>query len=124
MAADRGRYEIEWHGGRGGVDPHDGNVDIYVTFEDGTRHTATFFTLRNITTLLDGYRESGECANGLYVWAADMIIVHELSDEVVKRTVADLLATGEFGGAFARCEPDDPIPRAAPSDHPPARRTS
>jgi hypothetical protein len=107
MAADRGRYEIEWHGDRAHIDPHDDNVDIHVTFEDGTSYTATFFTVKNITTLLDRYRESGECANGLYVWASDMIIVHELSDEVVERTVANLLGTGEFETTFARCEPGD-----------------
>jgi hypothetical protein len=124
MAADRGNYEIEWHGDRAQIDPHDDNVDIYVTFADGTRYTATFFTLKNIATLLDRYRESGECANGLYVWASDMIIVHELSDEVVERAVADLLGAGEFEGAFARCEPGDLMPPAASSDHPPAKQSS
>jgi hypothetical protein len=115
MADERGQYEIEWHGDRAHIDPHDDSVDIYVTFEDGTSYTATFFTVKNITTLLDRYRETGECASGLYVYAVDMIIVHELSDEVVERTVADLLETAEFETAFARCEPGSSMSTIASS---------
>lgn len=44
--------------------------------------------------------ESGECAAGLYMWAANMIVVERLERDVVEATVADLLATGEFFDVF------------------------
>ena len=81
-------------------DSEDDNLDVEVTFSDGRRFGATFFTLENIETLFRKNRKTGECAAGLYFWASDMILVRELSMITIERTVADLIATGEFETAF------------------------
>lgn len=100
-----GPFKVGWIGDRACIDPDDDNVDVWVTFESGESYIATFFTLKNLATLMARYRESGECASGLYVWGSDMIVVERLTDDVIDRTIADLLTSGEFTGAFSYCEP-------------------
>lgn len=93
-------FRIHWIEGVRDIVPDNDNVDVVVTLADGSRFIATFFTLRNVETLLDSYRRTGECAGGTYIWASNMILVRELNLDVVRRTVADLLETGEFSSAF------------------------
>jgi hypothetical protein len=93
-------YVIDWVEDVFGTDPEDANVDVTVAFENGERYTATFFTVRNLQSLMETYRETGECAGGLYVWSARMIVVARLTKQNVERAVSDLLASGEFTTAF------------------------
>jgi hypothetical protein len=93
-------YTITWIEGDFGTGPHDDNVDVLVDFVTGERYTATFFTLENLRALMDQYRESGECANGLYVWATHMIVIDHLTKANVERAVQDLIESGEFATAF------------------------
>ncbi len=93
--------------GEGQINPSNDNVDVWVYTEDGSRYSATFFTVRNIETLMDRWRESGECAGGTYFWCIDAIIVRELSEATIRSTVDDLFANGEFykafGGPYEAC---------------------
>jgi len=82
--------------------PSTDNVDVEVTLADGGRFGATFFTLENVRRLFQKNRATGECSGGLYLWAANMILVEELTMEVIRRTVEDLLDNGEFFAAFSR----------------------
>jgi hypothetical protein len=75
------------------------NVDVEVRTKDG-RWSATFFTLANIEALMRSHAATGECAGGLYEWAANMTVVRELSYEVIRTTVARLQRDGEFESAF------------------------
>lgn len=95
-----GSYKVVWVEDEFGIDPTDDNVDVAVDFENGDRYTATFFTIENLRSLIDRYRESGECANGLYVWASHMIVIDGLTRVNVNRAVEDLIKSGEFGSAF------------------------
>ncbi len=65
--------------GEGQLDPVNDNVDVWVYTKDGSRYSATFFTLKNIEMLMDRWRDSGECAGGKYFWCVDAIVVRELS---------------------------------------------
>jgi len=82
------------------IDRVEGNVDVNVYFSDGRKYAATFFTLSNLHSLMEKDRSTGECAGGLYFWASDMIIVEQLDREIIEKTVASLLAQGEFDKAF------------------------
>lgn len=81
-------------------DPENDNVDVEVTFADGRRFGATFFTLKNIERLFEKNRKTGECGAGLYLWAVNMVLVQELTLRAIERTVDDLLSNGEFEHAF------------------------
>lgn len=85
----------------GSEDLEDSNVDVIVSFEGRATYAATFFTLRNIESLMDRYRMSGECANGLYLWSTNMIIVERVDRETIEHAIADLLKSGEFAAAFS-----------------------
>lgn len=82
------------------LDPADDNVDVYVTLPSGQRFSATFFTPRNVESLLDKNEATGECAKGLYLWASEMIVIRRLTEDSVLRAVGDLLDSGEFEAAF------------------------
>lgn len=93
-----------------GANPHplDENIDVQVFFDTGATYVATFFAMANIHGLMEKNRRSGECLNGLYLWASDMIIVEVLTLDAVLCTVADLLASGEFESAFSGPHWPDP----------------
>lgn len=102
-------YEVEILD-HGQLDPDDDNVDVFVSFPDGRRYVATFFTIDNIRSLFAKNRETGECDGGRYFWASDMIIVERLDRETIERSVADLIRVGEFESAFdGPLAPDLPI---------------
>jgi hypothetical protein len=84
--------------------PTDDNSDVIVTFADGERWVATFFSYQNILSLAETYRETGECLGGKYFVATDMILVDEVSRERIEEVVADLLAQNDFETYFAHCE--------------------
>ena len=107
MADLKGRaYSIHVHHGLDGVDPVEGNVDLEVRFDDGSRYAATFFTLNNLRLLFEKNEQTGECNGGLYLWASDMVIVREITASSISQTVADLIARGEFEGAFSTVASD------------------
>jgi hypothetical protein len=60
----RTNYEIAIVEGSNGIDPYNDNVDVEVSFPDGRRYSATFFTLENVGALMNRYRETGECRGG------------------------------------------------------------
>lgn len=39
---------------------------------------------------------TGETANGLYVWATNMIVVQEITQAVIRRVAQDLVETGDL----------------------------
>ncbi|MCA1596950.1 MAG: hypothetical protein LC772_11075 [Chloroflexi bacterium] len=102
-----GEYEILVLVGEDGLDGDNHNFDVEVRFADGSRHTATFFTLRNIQLLMDRHKETGECASGLYFYTTDMIIVEKLTLAAIVETVRDLIAEGDFRFAFDRIPQSD-----------------
>jgi hypothetical protein len=111
MADLKGKpYSIHVHHGLKHVDPADGNADLEVRFEDGSRYAATFFTLNNLRLLFEKNEQIGDCKDGLYLWASDMVIVKELTEMSISETVADLIAHGEFEGAFSELASDAQSP--------------
>jgi hypothetical protein len=87
------------------LDPLDNNVDVEVRLADGSRWSATFFTLANVQSLFEKYRTTGECRNGLYFFAVDMILVERLDEETIRETTDALLESGELNDAFGLLDP-------------------
>lgn len=83
-------------------DTEDDNIDVEVSFADGSRYGATFFTLKNLATLFTKNRQTGECRDGSYLWASNMIIAEKLSMETIKTTIHGLLNDNEFESAFSK----------------------
>jgi hypothetical protein len=81
-------------------EPSDCNSDVMVSFERDGEWVATFFTYKNLSTLVKKNESTGECLNGKYFWATDMILVDELSRERVEEVVSHLISEGEFENVF------------------------
>ena len=105
----RDNYKLTIYRGIAPMDADDDNVDVQVTFPNGECFSAVFFTLRNIDALMKRYKKTGECAEGLYFLASDMMIVKKLTDKTICETIDHLLAEDEFGYVFSKREPSDDI---------------
>ena len=82
----------------------DDNVDVEIELADGRRYSATFFTLQNIHSLMEKNKTTGECAGGIYMWSSNMILVDNLRQETIRRTIVGLLEEGELDAACCRLE--------------------
>ncbi len=107
----RDNYKLTIYHGIAPLDSDNDSVDVQVTFPNGERFSAVFFTIRNIEALMKHYKKTGECAGGLYFWASDMIIVESLTEKTICKTIDHLLAEDEFGYVFSKNEdPKDVSP--------------
>ena len=97
-------YKLTIYRGIAPLDSDNDNVDVQVTFPNGERFSAVFFTLRNIEALMRRYKKTGECADGLYFWASDMMIVESLTEKTICKTIDHLLAEDEFEYVFSKNE--------------------
>jgi hypothetical protein len=77
-------------------DKHDDNLDVIIRTNDNRVYSATFFTMQNLASLMAKNEKTGECAQGTYMWAVDMVIVRDLDLETIRITIEDLIATGEI----------------------------
>ena len=104
ITVQRDDYKLTIHCGIAPLDPDNDNVDVQVTFPNGESFSAVFFTLQNIDSLMKHYKKTGECANGSYFWASDMIIVHKLTEQTICEAIDNLLAEEEFASVFSKNE--------------------
>ncbi|MWC29695.1 hypothetical protein [Paenibacillus sp. MMS18-CY102] len=86
---------------------HDDNTNAIVTFEDGARWIASFFTYRNIQTLAEKNKHTGECLHGHYFWGSDMILVDECSRNRIEEVIKHLIIKSDFETIFNKCEEID-----------------
>jgi hypothetical protein len=93
-------YEVKILTGESELKPDNDNVDVFVNFKNGDVYTATFFTLRNIETIFQRNKETGECGSGRYFYCTDMILVESLTPEIIFETVKNLIKEGELNEAF------------------------
>ena len=89
-------------------DVHDGNTDVFVTFEDGRRWVATFLTYANIASLTEKNKRTGECLSGQWFWAVDMCLVDEVSRERIREVIDDLIEEECFEQIFKQIQGEKP----------------
>ena len=95
-------YKLTIYRGIKPLDPDNDNVDVEVTFQNGESFSAVFFTFQNIETLMKHYKKTGECADGLYFWASNMVIVQHLSEKTICETIDKLLVEDKFESVFSK----------------------
>jgi len=97
-------FKIEFISSIEEEDAENGNIDVNIVFEDGSRYFGTFFTLKNISELMSNHRKSGESAYGIYFWATNMCIVSKLNSDIIEDTINDLIQNGLFEEVFFKIE--------------------
>ena len=91
---------------------HDDNIDVEIVFDNNERYFATFFTLKNIKTIMDRHKVSGECRHGIFFCATDMIIVEKLDESVIYQTIAELDEEGSLASYCTKYTAEEkPLPR-------------
>lgn len=78
----------------------DDNTDVIVTMDNNRKHVATFFTYGNINSLRQKNKKTGECFNGKYFWASDMILIDDCSRNSIEEVIKHLIIEDEFYQTF------------------------
>jgi hypothetical protein len=86
--------------GNGRFDPKNGNTDVIISLEDGTKPLASFFSYENINSLRRQHQFNGDFSNGSYFWNKNMILVEECSLQTIESVVNDIIEEGNFPEAF------------------------
>jgi hypothetical protein len=82
------------------------NVDVFVNLQDGSRWTATVFTVAEVERLMDVWAESGEALGGRYFCVTDGLIVRDPGVDSMTQVIVGLIETDEFSTVFQRLEDD------------------
>ncbi|WP_326468560.1 hypothetical protein [Actinophytocola sp.] len=80
------------------------NVDVEVTFADGSRWGATVLSLAEIGRIMDRWEATGEGLGGSYFQCPDMIIVRCGGVVAIAEMLNGLVDSGEFRSVLARID--------------------
>ncbi|MFE2276736.1 hypothetical protein ACFXAE_05580 [Streptomyces sp. NPDC059454] len=81
------------------------NVDVEVQLAaDGSRWSATVFTLAEVERLMKRWSRTGEELGGRYFWCSDGLIVRDPGIDNMTRVLAGLLETGDFTQVLQRLD--------------------
>ncbi|MFD3723354.1 hypothetical protein [Streptomyces sp. NPDC058674] len=83
------------------------NVDAEVRLPDGSRWSATIFTVTEVERLMAHWSGTGEALSGRYFWCSDGLIVKEPGILSMSGVIIGLLGNGEFQQVLQRL--DDPM---------------
>ncbi|MFJ8301698.1 hypothetical protein ACIQ9R_38145 [Streptomyces sp. NPDC094447] len=100
-------YRVRREGFEASFLPSDGedldevcNVDVFVTLKDGSRWTATVFTVAEVERLMKLWAGTGEALEGRYFWVSDGLIVRDPGIDSMTDVIAGLVENGEFSEIF------------------------
>lgn len=80
------------------------NVDAEVRLTDGSRWSATVFTVAEVERLMERWAQTGEAAGGRYFWCSDSLIVREPGIANMTEAISGVLDEGDFERIFQRLE--------------------
>ncbi|MFI1884394.1 hypothetical protein [Streptomyces jumonjinensis] len=102
-------YRVRVEGFEASFLPSDGedlgevcNVDVFVTLKDGSRWTATVFTVAEVERLMKLWAGTDEALGGRYFWVSDGLIVRDPGIDSMTGVIAGLIENGEFSEIFQR----------------------
>nr|WP_202495616.1 hypothetical protein [Streptomyces sp. SID4982] len=81
------------------------NVDVEVRLTaDGSRWSATVFTLAEVERLTKRWQRTGEESGGRYFWCSDGLIVRDPGIDNMTQVLAGLLDEGDFTQVLQRLD--------------------
>lgn len=80
------------------------NVDVEVRLTDGSRWSATVFTVAEVQRLMERWAQTGEEAGGRYFWCSDGLIVREAGVASMTEAISGVLDEGDFEQILQRLE--------------------
>lgn len=82
------------------------NVDVFVDLTDGSRWSATVFTVAEVERLMQTWAGTDEALGGRYFWVSDGLIVRDPGIDNMTQVIAGLIENDEFSEVFQRLEDD------------------
>ncbi|MFJ2021415.1 MULTISPECIES: hypothetical protein [Streptomyces] len=82
------------------------NVDVFVDLEDGSRWSATVFTVTEVERLMQTWAGTDEALGGRYFWVSDGLIVRDPGIDNMTQVIAGLIENDEFSEIFQRLDGD------------------
>ncbi|MCX4554861.1 hypothetical protein OHA02_01410 [Streptomyces phaeochromogenes] len=82
------------------------NVDVFVNLDDGSRWSATVFTVTEVERLMATWAGSDEALGGRYFRVSDGLIVRDPGIDNIAEVIAGLIDNGEFSEVFQRLADD------------------
>ncbi|MFI8458643.1 hypothetical protein [Kitasatospora sp. NPDC085464] len=81
------------------------NVDVEVRLTaDGSRWSATVFTLAEVERIMERWSSTGEALDGRYFWCSDGLIVRDSGIDNMTQVLAGLLDCGDFTQVLQRLD--------------------
>lgn len=80
----------------------DGVTDVIVSFENGEKYAASFFSYQAITRLGVEHETSGAFLNGKYFWSDNMLLIKECNRPIINEVIDSLLDEGDFNTVFKK----------------------
>ncbi|WP_395358011.1 hypothetical protein ACHGLA_00240 [Streptomyces sp. YH02] len=104
---DKPWYRVRMEGFEASFLPSDGedldevcNVDVFVTLKDGSRWTATVFTVVEVERLMKLWAGTDEALGGRYFWVSDGLVVRDPGIDNMTDVIAGLIGNGELSEIF------------------------
>lgn len=95
-------FELTIYAGIAGLNPLTDNVDVEVRLPSGERYASTFYAKGNIDILFSKNKKTGENSNGLYLNMIYSVVVEQLTEEVIKKVVSDLIDENQLYYSFEK----------------------
>jgi hypothetical protein len=80
------------------------NVDAEVVLSNGSRWSATFLSVAEISRIMKRWEATGECLDGAYLRIPDLIVVRQGGLEGMVAVLDSILATGGPAPALVRVD--------------------
>ncbi len=80
------------------------NVDVEVRLTDGSRWSATVFTVAEVQRLMERRAQTGEAAGGRYFWCSDGLIVREPGIDNMTQAITGVLDEDDFDKILQRID--------------------
>ncbi|MDH5397001.1 MAG: hypothetical protein OEX02_02580 [Cyclobacteriaceae bacterium] len=77
-----------------------GHKDLIVRLGNGEKYVGSFYTFQEIDDIRKRKNDEGEVTNFNFFCSSNMVIVDELSEEVIEGTIAQLLENDGFYTTF------------------------
>lgn len=83
-------FKIHWTSSQP-FDPKNETVEVRLRTKDDRNYSANFTTKSFLDYMFEKNKRTGECANGTYFCMPNMILVEEITEQSVKKTIDDLI---------------------------------
>ena len=96
-------FEVRWPYARP-LNPECGSVEVELTTKNGDKYLSNFVTLEYIRRISRKNKVKGECADGVYYWMPQMVVIERITPENIRKTIDYMIEHLEIDETFEKLE--------------------